>query len=168
MTPPSPGPLFLASRSRGPLLRLGCRARLRRPSDLKHHAAPDCGNELFSFEKCAACPVGELRAWGDGNAEALEHHAACGEWGECCALNIAPPSLLLLKHYTAPDCAGSYRALRKRSPASWGALGVGIVCPSAQGRKLRSRWWLFEELPPETKLSKNARGASAARQKLAL
>ena len=43
MTPPSPGPLFRASRSRGPLLRLGCRAPLRGPSDLKNHAVPDCG-----------------------------------------------------------------------------------------------------------------------------
>ena len=39
MTPTLFRPLFRASRSRGLHWRTGCRARLRRPSDLKHHAA---------------------------------------------------------------------------------------------------------------------------------
>ena len=40
--------------------------------------------------------------------------------------------------------------------------------PRQAYREHRRRWWLFEALPPETKLLKNARGASAPRQKLAL
>ena len=39
MTPALFRPLFRASPSRGLHWRTGCRARLRRPSDLKHHAA---------------------------------------------------------------------------------------------------------------------------------
>ena len=43
MTPALFRPLFRASPSRGLHWRTGCRARLRRPSDLKQQAAPDCG-----------------------------------------------------------------------------------------------------------------------------
>jgi len=46
MTPALFRPLFRASPSRGLHWRTGCRARLRRPSDLKHHAAcrEGCGS----------------------------------------------------------------------------------------------------------------------------
>ena len=43
-----------ASRSRPAHWRTGCRARLRRPSDLKHHAAPDCGEGEVELRAKAA------------------------------------------------------------------------------------------------------------------
>ena len=49
MTPTLFRPLFRASRSRGLHWRIGCRARLRRPSVLKHHAAPNCGEGMAVF-----------------------------------------------------------------------------------------------------------------------
>ena len=65
MTPPLFAGASRASRLRPAHWRSGCRARLRRPSDLKNHAACGLGGGLgLSFGKNAACPVGELRAEG--------------------------------------------------------------------------------------------------------
>ena len=50
MTPTLFAGAFRASRFRPAHWRIGCRARLRRPSDLKHHAAPDCGQGMTVFE----------------------------------------------------------------------------------------------------------------------
>ena len=61
MTPTLFRPLFRASRSRGLHWRIGCRARLRRPSVLKHLTAPDCGKGM--------APVGQdcaLYLWSVG------------------------------------------------------------------------------------------------------
>ena len=51
MTPTLFGPLFRASRSRGPHWRIGCRASLREPSDLKHHTFPGKGTSYFPSRK---------------------------------------------------------------------------------------------------------------------
>ena len=82
MTPALFARLFRASRFRLAHWRTGCRAPLRGPSDLKHHAAPDCREGMAS--------VG-LRL--PGEPSDLKHHAACGlstAWG--CALKVAPPA----------------------------------------------------------------------------
>ena len=57
MTPALFRPLFRATRSRGLHWRTGCRARLRRPSDLKHHTAPDCGEGMAVFGPDCALPL---------------------------------------------------------------------------------------------------------------
>ena len=86
MTPALFRPLFRASPSRGLHWRIGCRARLRRPSDLKHLAAcrEGCGLEA-SFEPRPP------------DAVLLAHHAVpdCGE-GEVerwAGLRLAPIEL---------------------------------------------------------------------------
>jgi len=79
MTPALFAGAFRASRSRPAHWRTGCRARLRRPSDLKHHAAPDCGKGKAVFgPDCALHP---LERWAKGVActADLTHHAACRE-----------------------------------------------------------------------------------------
>ena len=58
MTPALFRPLFRASPSRGLHWRTGCRARLRRPSVLKHHAAPDCGEGKLSVGQRAPSTFG--------------------------------------------------------------------------------------------------------------
>ena len=70
MTPALFRPLFRASRSRGLHWRTGCRARLRRPSDLKHHAASREG-----------CGSGSSVGQRPPSTFFLTHHAApdCGK-----------------------------------------------------------------------------------------
>ena len=108
MTPALFARLFRASRFRLAHWRTGCRARLRRPSDLKHHAAPDCGEGMSSVEKNAACLI------------LLAHHTApdCREGMASVELKLSGgPSDL--KHHAAPNCWASYRALRRMPPASF-------------------------------------------------
>ena len=50
MTPALFAGAFRASPLRPAHWRIGCRASLREPSDLKHHAAPDCGKGMAVFE----------------------------------------------------------------------------------------------------------------------
>jgi len=66
MTPALFARLFALARSRLAHWRTGCRARLRRPSDLKHHAAPDCGKGRAVFG-----PNSALHLWSFGQRALL-------------------------------------------------------------------------------------------------
>jgi len=130
MTPTLFRPLFRASRSRGLHWRIGCRARLRRPSDLKHHAAcregcglgssfgprqpdafflahhaaPDCGEGKGGLR--AEQRLAPLERWATGIActAGLKHHAACREGcGLGSSFGPRQPDAFFLAHHAAPD-----------------------------------------------------------------
>ena len=138
MTPALFRPLFRASRSRGLHWRTGCRARLRRPSDLKHHAACREG-----------CRLGSSVGPRSPDAFFLAHHAApgCGRgmavFGLDCALHLGalgnahcgpgsfgqrPPDTFFLAHHAAPDCGEGKAPAGRTAPCTFGALGEGEAC----------------------------------------
>ena len=115
MTPALFRPLFRASPSRGLHWRTGCRAPLRGPSVLKHHAAPDCGRGSRASGRTAPC---SLERWAEGSTctADLKHHAASREGcGLGAHVGQRPPSPVrassrgrltpfFLAHHAAPDC----------------------------------------------------------------
>ena len=174
MTPALFAGLFALSRFRPAHWRTGCRARLRRPSDLKHHAASREGGGVGSSvgQNCAlhlgALSEGRLTPFSSritprrvegGGWLTLGRTAPCafGTLDEGCCLHLRP------------KCPGVLRPLAtSRSSPPRTASTLRLLAPSPRAGSLLFRWQFPEALPPETRGTANAWGVSARRQDPAL